>query len=130
MGDVAQSFPVMGRAADRAHSLLAHEVTSAPQVNIRAKQRASFKQVSEKKTPVREDKQAMGSVYHDSRMTPAVAQRSRKQFKFNEPGMCTGNGTQRPSLRSEEQEAVQLGYHDALCSNALVDMDLWKQTMC
>lgn len=56
------------------------------QVNIRAKQRASFKQVSEKKTPVREDKQALGSVYHDSRMAQISAQRSRKQFKFNEPG--------------------------------------------
>ena len=55
-------------------------------MNIRAKQRASFKQVSEKKTPVREDRQAVRSVFHDARMAQPVVQRGRKQFKFNEPG--------------------------------------------
>ena len=56
------------------------------QVNLRAKQRATFKQASEKKSEAREEKQAVGSSYHDSRMTVLTSQRSRKQFKFNEPG--------------------------------------------
>ena len=29
----------------------------------------------------------MGSVYYDARMNQVAAQRTRKQFKFNEPGM-------------------------------------------
>ena len=56
------------------------------QVNIRAKQRATFKQVTEKKTPVQVAKQPVGGVYHDARMTQPTSQRGRKQFKFNEPG--------------------------------------------
>lgn len=43
--------------------------------------------MTEKKAPVREEKQPIGSVYFDARMTQATAQRNRKQLKFNEPGM-------------------------------------------
>lgn len=89
----------MGIEINVAHSTVVYVVGLYPgpmlsftppsqKVNIRAKQRASFKQVSEKKTPVREEKQSLGSVYHDPRMAPVSAQRSRKQFKFNEPGKC------------------------------------------
>jgi len=55
-------------------------------VNLRAKQRASFKQATEKKTEIREEKEAGSSQYHDPRISIQGAQRSRKQFKFIEPG--------------------------------------------
>ena len=53
---------------------------------MRAKQRATFKQVSDKKTPLQEEKQPVRSAYFDPRMSQPTAQRTKKQFRFNEPG--------------------------------------------
>ncbi len=57
------------------------------QVNLRAKQRITFKQVSEKKNETREEKEAVVSSYHDSRIAVQGIQRNRRHFKFNEPGI-------------------------------------------
>ena len=57
------------------------------QVNIRAQQRAKFRQITEKKQSNEETEEE--TAFFDPRVTLTSAQRSKRQFKFNEAGMHT-----------------------------------------
>ena len=58
------------------------------QVNIRAQQRAKFRQITEKKQTTKEETEEQ-TAFFDPRVTLTNAQRSKRQFKFNEAGMHT-----------------------------------------
>ena len=58
------------------------------QVNIRAQQRAKFRQITEKKQSTKEESEEQ-TAFFDPRVTLTSAQRSKRQFKFNEAGMHT-----------------------------------------
>ena len=55
------------------------------QANIRAQQRASFKQITEKPQK-KEEREEATTMYFDSRVTVPSSQRGKKVFKFNDPG--------------------------------------------
>ncbi len=55
------------------------------QANIRAQQRATFRQITEKKTSVKEVERVEGA-FVDGRVRQGVAGRTKKQLAFNEPG--------------------------------------------
>ena len=58
-------------------------------MNIRAQQRAKFRQITEKKQSTKEDSEEQ-TAFFDPRVTLTNAQRSKRQFKFNEAGMHFG----------------------------------------
>ncbi len=68
---------------------------SLPQANIRAQQRTTFRQITEKKTSVKKVERVEGTAYNDGRVKVGVAARGKKQLKFNEPGE---SGTVEPQL--------------------------------
>ncbi len=68
------------------------EVCGVLQVNLRAKQRASFKQATERKPESKVERDATSSHYHDPRISSLGSQRSRRQFKFIEPGEVQRKG--------------------------------------
>lgn len=64
--------------------------TPTLKANIRAQQRASFKQITQGAGP-REESEEAGSFF-DSRVAAAPTQRARKLFRFNEPGKFIKQG--------------------------------------
>ena len=83
--------PTLKVHTPHAHTPHTHTHTHYTQANIRAQQRATFRQITEKKTSVKEVERVEGA-FVDGRVRQGVTGRTKKQLTFNEPGswvVCT-----------------------------------------
>ena len=60
------------------------EINLLLQANLRAQQRAQFKQIN--KEQQKKEERVDRNPYFDQRVSLQIAGRGRRQFKFNEPG--------------------------------------------
>jgi hypothetical protein len=76
-----------GRAVDTAGKTVQPLIRQPTiKANIRAQQRASFKRITEQVKRKKPLEKAEDSVYFDPRVNQEMTARSRRTFKFNEPG--------------------------------------------